>query len=365
MKIALVLVLLLIIGCASKEVKTIVLDNNELLEETIVESINSKQKDLEKNNPSNSLVIFYTAHLGRDSDSLPVQIQEVSPQGENLGGRGEIITVETDYYAILGYLPEYDKTYLIHKTFSPSYASSFVYPVTKNGKLFLFQDWGIDEGKNEVKNGWVIDPKTGEQLHTLSFTGNAAQLAVVRNKIYYRSAVSENIYGKRSSGGEFYVLNLGATPRMMLEYGDSDNQGRLLGGDQLYSYLNGQIRTHDELGNIMTTYQVPSEAEFYESETGIYYTIQDGNSYDVYKYSSLGGQFILSLTLDAGEVDVRLDEEDGNLIISSWKDSSSGIALSSVLVYNLQTEESKNIEVNQLITRTSPGPNGNQFWLLE
>ena len=390
-----IIILLFLIGCQTQNTEVIVTERDNIdvpqplpLSEGNTASILPVSTDSENTETippeplilSGSPVIFYTAHLGKDSDILPVQIQEVSPEGEDLGGRGELIKVETDYYGIMGYFPQYEKNYLIHKTYSPSYASSFIYPLTHNGKLFLFQDWGVDEGKNEVKNGWILDPKTGEQLQSLSFSGDAAQIALVQDRIYYRSTTGEDIYGKRSSGGDLYLLELGSSSRVLLEYGDESNGGRLLGGDQLYSYGNGQLRTHDLEGNIVETHTLLSNEEdytFYSGETGVWYTVKnyglsgipappDEKSYSIYKYSSQGEKFITRVTLDSDETGIDLDEEDGNLIIASYKDSARSIyTMSSVLIYDLVTTETKVIPVNQVITRTSPGSNGNQFWLLK
>ena len=288
-----IIILLFLIGCQTQNTEVIVTERDNIdvpqplpLSEGNTASILPVSTDSENTETippeplilSGSPVIFYTAHLGKDSDILPVQIQEVSPEGEDLGGRGELIKVETDYYGIMGYFPQYEKNYLIHKTYSPSYASSFIYPLTHNGKLFLLQDWGVDEGKNEVKNGWILDPKTGEQLQSLSFSGDAAQIALVQDRIYYRSTTGEDIYGKRSSGGDLYLLELGSSSRVLLEYGDESNGGRLLGGDQLYSYGNGQLRTHDLEGNIVETHTLLSNEEdytFYSGETGVWYTVKN------------------------------------------------------------------------------------------
>jgi len=371
-KIGVFLILLLILmGCTDDKVevpKEDINNDNSPIEEQSIKT--SKEEVI----PKGTLTLFYTKHIGKDTDILPVQVQLISPEGENLGGYGENIKVETDYYGIFGYLPEYDKTYLVHKVYSPSYASNFIYPITKNNKLFIFRDWGVDDGETEIKDVYIVDPKTGKNLYTLSLAPPAgSKVAIVGDKIYYRSSIGTDIYGKRSSGGELYSLTFDGNSQKLLEYGDEFNSGKFYGvNNKLLSVVRNnnlvEIREHDSLGNLISTMHslIAENYEIYSGENNLYFLNKDDSIYYLYKLYLDGTQEqLMEITLENGEVGVDFDEEGNKLFIITYKDSSRGYIIGAVNIFDLNTKELNKILVEQQISSTSPGPDGDQFYILE
>lgn len=326
--------------------------------------------------PPGSLAVFFMEYTDSISDSLAVQVQEVSPYGEDLGGYGKIISWDTNYESIIGLIPSVKRAYELTKVTSASYASSAIYPITKNGKLYVARDWDT-RGGGDVKSIQAYDPMTGSLLQNIDLAPPAVQFAIVGDKIYYRSEGTVSLTGI-ASGGDLYVVEKGNPPKILLSFSDMHNTGALYGvGDALLSVIHDGsgiiVREHDpatakisrELHHISLPQAV--RYELFAGETALYLLIPQSATQFQVKALKLDGSVkdTIMVELEPGETWLQLDEEDGKLVLAAHKSSPPhGIGFDEAMVYDMSTGETTMVDLGQFITLQSPGPHGNQFYFL-
>ena len=333
--------------------------------------------------PSGSLAVFYTVNTGSESESLPVLVHEVSPYGEeSLGAYGKRITWDTNYYAVLATIPAVARSYVLHKAVSPSYATNIIYPITKNGKLYVFRDWNT-RGGGEVKDVSVYNPMNANLLQTISLYPSATGTpAIVDGDLFYRSSMSFDLYDKRTGGGELYVYRPGmAMPAMLLDYGDPSNKGTFYGvGDHLLSLRYDQgalvLAEHDTgtgaTQRELLSIQAPLVYSVYPGETALYLVVPVGGSNsairDIIALRTDGTAstlFTIELDASAGETDMMVDEEAGRVILTTIKNTK-GFGFDSVTIYDQRTGGlEENIPLGVFVGLKRPGSQGDQFLFLE
>lgn len=333
--------------------------------------------------PSGSLVVVYTVNTGSESGSLPVLVHAVSPYGEEgLGAYGKRITWDTNYYAVLATIPAVARSYVLHKAVSPSYATNIIYPITKNGKLYVFRDWNT-RGGGEVKDVSVYNPANANLLQTISLYPSATGTpAIVGGDLFYRSSMSFDLYDKRTGGGELYVYRPGmAMPAMLLDYNDPSNKGTFYGvGDHLLSLQYDQgalvLVEHDPSTGVvqreLLSIQAPLVYNVYQGETALYLVVPAGGANsptrDIIALRPDGTAstlFTIELDASAGETDMMVDEEAGRIVLIPIKNTK-GFGFDSVTIYPQRSGElEENVPLGVFVGLKRPGSQGDQFLFLE
>lgn len=331
----------------------------------------------------NTVVIVYSANLGKETTGVS-NFDVSSGEVRTYIGTGTTITWDTDYRAVLGFIPSLNKTYNFHRITSPSYAKSYIYPLTKNNKIFILRDWGYPK-ETEIKDIVIIDPKNPEAKKYLSvYPVASADIAIVGDSIFYtdsigyRSVPSLTGYTSvRASGGDLYKLDFDSTgSKKVLDYSDPDNTGSLYGiGDKLASvYLNPEsdefeFREHSTTtGKISNTfYTIPNvpDLSIYGGETGFYVVIKAPdlpNAYQIHQLKLNGDtKLLLNLELDSSSHYIEgVDEARGRLLISVSK---TGV-MDEIAVYGLDDDSFEVIPLDPDIPLLHPPSKGDRFIIL-
>jgi len=292
-----------------------------------------------------SFIVFYTALLGTDANNLSYSIYA----DYNLESKTNKVNWDDSYYAALGYLPVSNRAYLLDRVKSEGYSNTPMQVITRGNKLFLLNNEKIE----------VIDPSNGKKLYTVATSTEISSFAVISNNIFYRD-----------SAGDLLKLSFDSTqPQKLLVSDDPDNVGALYDiQDSLVTiYYNTdkneyEIREHNvDTGKIIkTTNIIPAgNLKFYDGETAFYIVAQDEtnqNRYYIYRIE-LGdtAETLIGLDLDESEGGILgVDESNGKLFVTI--ESKTPGTADSVVVHDLSTKESKEINFDQKISYTGNPP---------
>lgn len=328
--------------------------------------------------PAGSAALFYPTGLGSVQSRLPVQVQYTDPEG---GGYATNIRWSTSSSAIVRDIPALNRVDIVSTSVSPSYATNAVYPFTAGGRLFTLTDWRADwTSKNAQWDLNEFDPVTGKATGGMT-TFQASSFAVAGDKLYFRSPLATDLFGKVTGGGQLNALSLGqreftTNTRKLLDRGDPSNSGSLYGvGDHLLSVIgNGTataptltIRSHDLQTGAATTLhssiaQTPNlYNDLFPGHDGLYHLTQSGRTITVTHYPVAGSsKALISVDLEGNETGIQVAEDKGKLLILAL----SNVRFTSAQVYDLATGEVSALKISPFGQPVSYGRIGVAFLVM-
>lgn len=324
----------------------------------------------------NSLMMFYFSSGGQETKILPSIVS-----GRESGGisdkhiyiTGQPITWDTTSYAIFGHIPSLDVSYLLDKTTSYSYARKSLHVKTVENKVYTLLEQG--ERNPSIDEIRIKDVLSGDSVKSIFVSpgSSVGSWAIVGNSFFYHTPTTEywSWQGTTVTKGSLYKIDLSSSSpksQELLDSYDESNVGILYeGGDRLFS-VDGEYNSDTEMttftvrehststGKItseITSFSAPlNTVNFYDGETALYVSVKDtsSNQYQIYKITNGEPELLFALTMEAGDTGLsNVDESNEHLILSI---SSSG--KTPVVVYNLNTKESYEMDIERVDTRSRP-----------
>lgn len=318
---------------------------------------NTEEEKLEI--PKGAVALFYTSGLGSNSDSLDVYDSD-----------GTVYTVEIDSSsrAMFMYLPDLAVVKAMKTYTSTSYSQNMVYPYVTDERFFVVRDWGSDWDIDNTQ--WTIEEfnmDTGNLISTSQFS--AAGFAVVNNKIYYTA--NKKLYSFDVGGSGYYAEELQYTYPGKL-YAVGDNLVSVLVDTTDPYNPTFSIRTHNlNTGAVAKTWYedimyVVSTDTLFPGETSMYQVVAEGSMRYIYRYP-INGQpsELFEFSLESGQTDVYVAEDDGYLAILIESSTSKGKMITDLVLYNLNTNAEENLELEPFTAPTSFDRLGAAFLLVD
>lgn len=331
----------------------IVLILSSIPDETPPDNIQTPQKmevTPEEIIPKGSIAIFYRTSMSSVKERLPVFVEDANDGG----GYATNIRWESNENGVIRYIPAVNKLDVMGTTTSYSYSKGYISSHTLDGRVFLFRHRGSSSTLTEV------DPKNAEVKGSIPI--NDVDFAIVGDDVYFREEVRKDLFDKRTGGGELMVQNIkGSPPKIVLEYGDSSNNGRFYGtANSLISVLydfstkTDSIRIHNlESGEIkQIIYENIPTGFYFEGDDALYQVIVSDKIYDVYRLRLDGNRdLVLELELEEGEKGISIDEQDGKLLIVTYKNI---FDVTQILLYDIKSNMLEDIPFEPFGSTSSP-----------
>ena len=241
---------------------------------------------------------------------------------------------------------------------SPSWAPSSIYPLTVDGRLFSIRDWRSDwTSRDKHFTIEELDPVSGRTLSTTNIY--AEWFTFSGDKVFYKSEVSEDLWGRPSGGGRLMVKTLGSPTEETL----AEETERLRAiGDTLLAISGTEVQRHSPPGvGVKTVGAVdeslleniwPNARKMFAGDSGIYWAVETvPGEVDVVSLSADGSvSRLFSIELDAGEVDLVIDEHDGLILVGAISSAPPrGLAVTQIFTFDPATGESEEIVTDQHI----------------
>ena len=295
--------------------------------------------------PSGALAIFYRVTFGSNTESLT--------------GSGFKITWEDDTKGILRYIPETNQLDVMRRVTSPSWSKNSIYPVTQNGRLFSYRDWGSDWASDNTRfDVDEMDIVTGMSMSTNTFS--AASFTIAGDRLYYRTPISRDLFGNPRGGGRLMTVGLGATNEAELTLPGVRLRGV---GDELISFADNTIVQRDPTSGAEVSSETlslrlmqgiwPSERHVFYGNDALYWAVEQrtGNKVDILKVG-LDGSFkqLTTVELLEGETGLIIDDDQEFVAIAlTGSTPPVGFTIKRVLVYNTLTETLEDLEIDLYI----------------
>jgi len=318
-------------------------------------SINSSQETIievvpKGDIPKGGIAIFYRTSMNSVEERLPVFVDDVNDGG----GYATNIRWESNENGVIRYIPSVNKLDVMGTTTSYSYSKAYISVHTIDGRVFLFRHRGGSSTLSEV------DSRNAETKGSIPI--DDVDFAVIGDDVYFREEIRKDLFDKRTGGGELFIQNLKEdSPRMVLDYGDSSNKGRFYGvsGSLIsvlsdYSTEKDTIRIHNlQTGDIIKTiYQDIPSGFYFEGDDALYQIISDGKIYEVYRLSLQGQKdLVLKLELEEGEKGISIDQENGKLLIVSYKPI---FEVVQILLYDMASNSLEEVPFEPFGSTSSP-----------
>ncbi len=300
--------------------------------------------------PAGSIAIFYRTSMSSVKERLPVFVEDVN----NGGGYATNIRWESSQNGVVRYIPSVDKLDVMGTTNSYSYSKGYISAHTVDGRVFLFRHRGDSSTLTEV------DPRNAEVKGSIPI--DDVDFAIVGDDVYFREEIRNDLFDKRTGGGELFMQSLkGGSPNVVLEYGDTSNKGRFYGvAGSLISVLSDyttntdSVRKHDlQTGQVIETLSenIPA-GSYFEGDDALYQIIVNDKIYSIYRLSMQGERkLIIQLELEEGEKGLSVDEEDGKLLIVSYK---SPFEAKQIALYEIASNKLGDISFEPFGSTSSP-----------
>ncbi len=295
--------------------------------------------------PSGALAIFYRVTFGSNTDYLK--------------GSGFNISWDNDTKGILRYISETNQLDVMRRVTSPSYSKNSIYPVTQDGRLFSYRDWGSDWASDNTRfDVDELDIVTGTSLSNNSFS--AESFTIAGDQLYYRTPISRDLFGNPRGGGRLMTVGLGSSASAELSLPDVRLRGI---GDQLISFADNEIVQHDPTtGAVMSTTTLslrlnqgiwPSDRHVFYGNNALYWAVEQraANQIAILKIA-LDGSFETLTTIDLLEGETGLvidDDQEWVAIALTGSTPPMGSTIKRVLVYNTGTGTLEDLKINQYI----------------
>ncbi|MFA4887655.1 MAG: hypothetical protein WC595_05565 [Candidatus Nanoarchaeia archaeon] len=275
-------------------------------------------EDNERILPELHIALFYSTVLSDIDKRLAVSVQDTS---SSEGYTTNINWEKTDK-GVVRYIPQLDRFDVMGTTTSYSHSKGSISPFTIGNRLFLVR---LRESASTLTE---VDPATAKPIATVPISNK--EFAVVGNNVYYREEVREDLFNKRTGGGELIVHTLKEpSPKTLLAYGDPSNKGRFYGTkDSLLSVVydpstkkNSIILHNKNTGRAVNTLYtgVENMGEFIPSDDALYQLIKKDNKYELNEFPVLGEEStLLEFELEPGERDISVDIMYGTALLVSY-----------------------------------------------
>lgn len=310
----------------------------------------------------NSLALFATLTLGKDTQSLPV-----------IGGN---ITWDSTQYKLIRYIPSAQLLDEFGWTSSKSYSKTYLYGITA-GKWIYNTLVFTSSGRKDITR---LDPKTGETIGifgTFSTDNMYRGFAIVGDSVYYRTKIGKDLFGNRRSGGDLMMRKISETsPKKLLDYRDKDNKGALYGiGENLIAIVTNhekEMKTYEirklrsetaKMEQSLITISSMEDLKFYEGTTALFWSEKEvvSSKVSIMKYSLSGSlELLFNIPINSPHF-IEIDESQGKVLVVFRAGEPY------VPYYYLYDMESKNLEqldIDPRLYSTSIYGNG-QFYITE
>ena len=295
--------------------------------------------------PSGALAIFYRVTFGSNTDYLK--------------GSGYNISWDTDTKGILRYIPATDQVDVMRRVTSPSYSKNSIYPMTMNGRLFSFRDWGSDWALDNTRfDVDEMDIITGASLSTNTFS--AASFTIAGDRLYYRTPISRDLFGNPRGGGRLMTEGLGSSAEEELSLPGVRLRGV---GDSLISFADLEITQRDPITGAATSSSAlsprvmqgiwPSARHVFYGNDALYWAVEGAtaNQIAILRVALDGSvETLTTVQLLEGETGLVIDDDQEWVAIAlTGSTPPKGITIKRVLLYNTQTDELEDLEITQYI----------------
>ncbi len=277
-------------------------------------------------------------------------------QTESLTGSGFKITWEDDTKGILRYIPETNQLDVMRRVTSPSWSKNSIYPVTQDGRLFSYRDWGSDWASDNTQfDVDELDMATGTSLSNNTFS--AASFTIAGDRLFYRTPISRDLFGNPRGGGRLMTVGLGSSSEDELTLPGVRLRGI---GDQLISFADNTIVQRDpatgaEVSSKTLSLRLmqgiwPSERHVFYGNDALYWAVKQrtGNKIDILRVGLDGSlKQLTTVELLEGETGLVIDDDQEFVAIAlTGSTPPVGFTIKRVLVYNTQTDELEDLEIN-------------------
>jgi len=239
---------------------------------------------------------------------------------------------------------------------SPSWSKNSIYPVTQDGRLFSYRDWGSDWASDNTQfDVDELDMATGTSLSNNTFS--AASFTIAGDRLFYRTPISRDLFGNPRGGGRLMTVGLGSSSEDELTL----PAVRLRGiGDQLISFADNTIVQRDpatgaEVSSKTLSLRLmqgiwPSERHVFYGNDALYWAVKQrtGNKIDILRVGLDGSlKQLTTVELLEGETGLVIDDDQEFVAIAlTGSTPPVGFTIKRVLVYNTQTDELEDLEIN-------------------
>ncbi len=267
--------------------------------------------------PPGSLALFAVLNGSSQSDFLRVDDIRVN--------------WDTTHFQLLRYIPEIQTLDEFGWTSSKSYSRSYIYGITAGGWLYEVKCF-LDSGRKDISR---LDPATGKTVASFGPVTTADMyegFTICEDKVIYRTEVTKDQLGRRTSGGNVMVMKIGASsPVKVLDYYDNNNLGHYYSmGNNLVSIVtsiqgtnkyNEIYRVDPEtlaFGDLIYSFSSKNYVTFFEGDTALYWTETDAATGNIYVVRlPINGNAVYYLEIsDTKPQNLAIDESQGKVLIS-------------------------------------------------
>ena len=295
--------------------------------------------------PSGTVALFYRVSFGTDT----VRLRRV----------GGDIAWESGRKGIARYIPSTGQVDVIKTITSPSYAKSAIYPLTLGGRLFAVRDWGADwTAKNKQFDIEELDPRTGASMSSTDI--HAEWFTISGNRVYFKSEVKTDLFGKARSGGSLMVKNLGSTDESELPIQKSSF---VAVGDRLASAVGSTVRMHDpSTGEVQAAIELapglidkiwPTVGNVFYGDDAIYWAANTGRAgeVEIVRVPLTGAvERLATLSVEADETSLVIDQGGGRVVVGTVSSMPPrGIGIKRLLLLDMDEKKLEEVPVNQHI----------------
>ena len=218
-----------------------------------------------------SLAIYLTLSRGENLSSV------VAPNGER-------VTLQSTEYAVVQVVPELTRTTLFDRAPSYSFATSYTYPITSTGRLFVVRA-STDTYEKSIEER---NPRTNAVVQRCKIVTNDSDrdFALIGNRVFFHTRIRTDLAGRYLSGGDLVYSELpcGGEPRLVLPAADPRVGNKLFAaGGQLYTskYNTSSLelwRLDPDTGKVLGTESLRPDVivltELFEGDDGLYFAVQ-------------------------------------------------------------------------------------------